>query len=317
MLYALLKFPAKLALGIYFKKININRKELLKHGGPLLLACNHPNSFLDAIILAVVFKKPVYSLARGDAFHKKWAAKILRQLNILPVYREREGAEHLHKNYHTFDACMEIFKQNGIVLIFSEALCINEWHLRPLKKGTARLALTAWQQAIPLQILPVGLNYSSFNRFGKTAFINLGNIISREYIDAASDQNGKALNEITLKIETQLSTLVYEIDPSDKQKLKKIFAVTKPALVKWLLFLPAMLGWLVNLPFYLPLQKFVLKKAHNTGHYDSIILGASFLGYPFYLLLVAIIILVTAGSFWWLSVFTFPVLAWCFVQWKD
>ena len=75
---------------------------------------------------------------------------------MLPVYRVSEGVENLENNYTTFDACQKIFKKNKIVLIFSEGRCINEWHLRPLKKGTARLALTAWQHNIPLKSFALG-----------------------------------------------------------------------------------------------------------------------------------------------------------------
>jgi 1-acyl-sn-glycerol-3-phosphate acyltransferase len=89
----------------------------LHEEGPLLLACNHPNSFLDAIILATLFKQPLYSLARGDAFHHPLIAWLLRQMNILPVYRDREGTAHLHKNYHTFNACIDIFRKNGSYLV--------------------------------------------------------------------------------------------------------------------------------------------------------------------------------------------------------
>ena len=137
MLYKLLKIFAKLFIKIYCRKIKINKKELLQLHGPVLLAANHPNSFLDAVILATLFKAPVFSLARGDAFKTKPIAAILNYLNILPVYRQRDGAKNLHRNYNTFDACIEIFKKNGVVLIFSEALSENEWKLRPLKKGTA------------------------------------------------------------------------------------------------------------------------------------------------------------------------------------
>ena len=138
---------------------------MLRKEGPLIIASNHPNSFLDAIILATLFKSPVYSLARGDAFAGKMITKILNSFNMLPVYRVSEGVENLEQNYTTFEACQDIFKKNGIILIFSEGRCINEWHLRPLKKGTARLALAAWQQNIPLEVLPLGINYSKFRKF--------------------------------------------------------------------------------------------------------------------------------------------------------
>ena len=44
---------------------------MLHEQGPLLIAANHPNSFLDAIILDTLFKNTVYSLTRGDAFKGK------------------------------------------------------------------------------------------------------------------------------------------------------------------------------------------------------------------------------------------------------
>jgi 1-acyl-sn-glycerol-3-phosphate acyltransferase len=177
LLYTLLKIPAKLALFFYCRKIKINKKELLKSHGPLLIAANHPNSFLDAIILATLFKRPIYSLARGDVFVNKFYKKLLLSLNMLPVYRLSEGAENLEHNYTTFSSCIDIFKKNDIVLIFSEGGCINEWHLRPLKKGTARLAMNAWQQNIPLKVLPLGINYSSFRLFGKNMILNFGDIL--------------------------------------------------------------------------------------------------------------------------------------------
>ena len=81
----------------------INNKEYLSLKGPLLIAANHPNSFLDAIILSTIFKRPVYSLARGDAFVKPFYKKLLLSLNMFPVYRISEGVENLENNYETFE----------------------------------------------------------------------------------------------------------------------------------------------------------------------------------------------------------------------
>ncbi|MBL0355776.1 MAG: 1-acyl-sn-glycerol-3-phosphate acyltransferase [Chitinophagaceae bacterium] len=318
MLYPLLKTPAKFALLIYCRKLTINNRSYLKSNGPLLLACNHPNSFLDAIILATIFRQPVYSLARGDAFNKKWIAFLLRQMNILPVYREREGTEHLHKNYQTFDACTKIFKQKGIVLIFSEALCENEWHLRPLKKGTARLAAAAWQQGIPLKILPVALNYSSYTLFGKNVHLNFGSLITKEQIAANGIENGKLLNETTNAIQLQLQQMVYEIDEKDKQLQSEIFLIPVSNLKKILLSIPAAIGYLLHLPFYISLQKIIASKTWQTGHYDSAIVGTLFLIYPFYLLLLCSITYFIAGNFWWLiTLFAMPFCAWSYVQLKQ
>ena len=164
---------------IFCRRIIINKPQFLKKRGPLLLACNHPNSFLDAAILADLFEEPVYSLARGDVFKKPFYRSILKGLKMFPVFRTSEGVQNLGINYETFDECKGVFRKNGIVLIFSEAKCINEWHLRPLRKGTARLSFSSWEENIALQVLPVGINYSSFRRFSKNVFINFGEVISK------------------------------------------------------------------------------------------------------------------------------------------
>ena len=281
-----------------------------------MLACNHPNSFLDAVILATLFDNPVYSLARGDAFNKKWAAFLLKQFNILPVYRQREGAEHLHKNYETFDACAEIFKQNGIVLIFSEALCENEWHLRPLKKGTARLAAAAWQQNIPLKILPVAVNYSSFKSFGKNIHLNFGKLIEKP---AASsfNENGKLLGDITNNVQLQLQQLVYEIDKDNKIKSTEIFTLHISPAKKILLFLPSVIAVLLHWPLYLPVMKLVSSKAFHSVHYDSIMVGMLFVLYPFYILLLSLLTYFIADGYWWIAtLFAVPFCAWSYIQLK-
>jgi 1-acyl-sn-glycerol-3-phosphate acyltransferase len=296
----------------------VTNKQLLSCKGPLLLAVNHPNSFLDAVILDTLFDEPIYSLARGDAFNKKWIAKILRGLNILPVYREREGKEHLHRNYQTFDACLQIFKKNGIVLIFTEALCENEWHLRPLKKGTARLSATAWEQGIPLQVLPIGLNYSSFRLFGKNVHVNIGDPIIQEQLKSSIHEDGKLLNEVTENIEVQLKEMVYEIDVADKKKLAEIFNIPVPSLKKILLITPALAGVITHCFLFWPIQNIAWKKARHTGHFDSIVTGVLFLLYPFYLLAWIVAGICFTGSWYWLLVLIlFPFFAWSYVQLKQ
>src|SRR4051812_42879169 len=161
LLYKALKISVRLAMFIFCRRVIINKRQMLNSNGPLLLACNHPNSFLDAVILLTLFRQPVHPLTRGDVFSKPFYARLLAALKMLPVFRTSEGAENLNTNYQTFGLCKNIFRKKGIVLIFSEGQCVNEWHLRPLKKGTARLAFFAWRENIPVQVLPVGINYSS------------------------------------------------------------------------------------------------------------------------------------------------------------
>lgn len=289
---------------------------MLKEKGPLLLACNHPNSFLDGVILDTIFQQPLYSLARGDVFKKPFYSRLLTSLNLLPVYRTSEGVENLTSNYDTFESCKDIFRKNGIVIIFSEGKCINEWHLRPLKKGTARLAISSWAENIPLRVLPVGINYSSFRRFGKNMFINFGEMIEKKDTDT-SQPDGILYQAFNTQLEQQLKQLVFEIDKKDKGKQQRLLQQKPTVLKKILLSLPAFIGFITHLPVYLPVKSFTLKRTNHNDHYDSVMIGILLFAYPVYLLFLSLIIFIITGS--WLAfslIVLLPFTAWSYVQLK-
>lgn len=316
MLYQILKIPAMLGFWLYCRHLRSNNIEALNYNGPLLIACNHPNSFLDAIVIASLFKRPVYSLARGDAFKKPFFAKLLKSLNMYPVYRTSEGMENMEHNYSTFDACEELFKKNGIVLIFSEGRCINEWHLRPLKKGTARLALSSWNNGIDLKVLPTGLNYQSFTSYDKNIHLLFGNIISKEEVDQANGF-GRSVLSFNNLLQKELQPLVYEIGAKDLATKKKTFEVHVPVWKKMLLFIPSVSGALLHFPLYAAAAFFAKKYGSGNDHHDSIIIAILFIFYPLYLIIFTSIAVVVSNS--WLGLFTvllMPFCAWSYLQVK-
>ncbi len=316
LLYAILKIYVRFIIRFYCYSIRINRPKLLKQKGPLLIASNHPNSFLDAVFLDILFGEPIWSLARGDVFRKKWARPILHSLRIFPVYRNREGAENLSENYKTFDACIEIFKQNGVVTIFSEGLCVKEWHLRPLLKGTARLAFKAWEEGIPLKILPVGINYSSFERFGKQIDVNVGNAFTVDLFNL-QDSDGILNRTFNKRLEEKFKKLVYEIAPEDNETFDQKFNIKANPVKEAVLFLPSLLGKLLHLPGYY-LTNFIIKylktdKVHN----DSMKVAFLIFGYPLYLLVIFFLLWLLTGSIWSLTAFLLlPLLLLAYVKRK-
>jgi 1-acyl-sn-glycerol-3-phosphate acyltransferase len=316
LLFKLIKYPAKIALHLYCKKIVISNPALLNINGPVLIAANHPNSFLDAIILSTIFKQPIYSLTRGDAFKKKGASSILYALNMLPVYRLSEGVDNINCNYHTFKNCLHIFKKKGIVLIFSEGICINEWHLKPLKKGTARLALIAWQQNIPLTILPVGINYNNFYRFIKNVHIHIGNGITATNFNL-NNTEGNNIKAINNSIYQALSPLVYELSATNKQAITQKFS-TLPFSNNIAGKLFGLFGYYLHLPFYKLIKYIVSKFLKDNDHFDSMIIGITFLSYPIYILLVCSIVsfFCTLPCFL-LPIFLMPLSAWMYIQTKQ
>ncbi len=316
MLYRLLKIPATIGFWLYCRRLKVNNKATFDLNGPLIIACNHPNSFLDAIVISALFKRPVYSLARGDAFKKPFVAKILRSLKMLPVYRTSEGVENMEHNYSTFDACRQLFKKNGIVLIFSEGRCINEWHLRPLKKGTARLALSSWEDGIDVKILPAGLNYQSFHSYDKDIHLLFGKIISKEDVDHNNGFGRSVLSFNNLLLQ-EMQSLVYEIAPGDHEKLKGHFEVKVPAWKKALLAIPAAAGALLHFPLHYTAQFFARKYGSNNDHHDSILIAVLFIFYPLYLtMFTTITYFFTCSWYSLLLLLLLPLCAWSYLQVK-
>ena len=318
MLYKLLQIPSKIALIIwcrYMKKTNDQYSNLQ---GPMLIAANHPNSFLDAILLCSIFKQPIYSLARGDAFKNNFVSKILRSLKMLPVYRVSEGVENLEENYNTFEECIKIFKKKGIVLIFSEGKCINEWHLRALKKGTARLTISAWEQDIELKVIPLGINYQSFTSFGKNVHLHFGDAITNTSFAFKNDESsGTKIQLFNSRLKNQLEQIVIQTKPVDKKLLQKLFTKPVTNFEKNIFFVPAFCGYIMHAPLYIPVQKFAFKKFSKIDHYDSVIVGLLFLLYPFYLILVFVFLYFFANIYCSIaSLFLLPFMAYSYVKIK-
>lgn len=312
-LFYLFKLYARFTLRIYCRKLVINKPAYLKAKGPLLFAANHPNSFLDGIILTTLLEETLYALARGDAFKSPWD-KLLRWIHLLPVYRTSEGMENLAHNYTTFSECHKVFERGGVVLIFSEGSCINEWKLRPLRKGTARLATSAWAKGIDLTVVPLGFNYSSFKSFGKNVHLQFGEPLVRGPI-MEHQQVGKQLLLFNRQLQQQLQGLVYDIDPGDRPNLKRIFEVPVP-FSKWLLLAaPAALGWLAHAPLYY-LACACAQRFFNNEFFDGAVVGMLMLLYPVYLALALVLAFNVMG--WWALCLLalMPFCAWACVQLK-
>jgi 1-acyl-sn-glycerol-3-phosphate acyltransferase len=311
----ILKAYARLAIKLYCRKIVINKPEWLQASGPLLIAANHPNSFLDGIILTTLFQQPIYSLARGDAFKQRKWNRLLRRLHLLPVYRTSEGVENLSQNYTTFEACKKVFAQNGIVMIFSEGRCINEWHLRPLKKGTARLALSTWEAGLDVTVLPLGFNYSPFRVWGKCVHLNFGVPLNKEAI-TAQDTEGKQLLQFNTQLKKQLHQLVYEIDAADTAVLKQTFFVPSASAKLFVLAIPAVIGFIMHAPLYVAART-ATDVFFDNDHYDSVVVSLLTLAYPLYLLSLTALAWNFFGPVAAMLLFVLlPFTAWACLHWK-
>lgn len=303
MIYLLLKPFIRLAIKIFCRHISVSDPAVFNAEGPLLITANHPNSFLDAIIIGAYFNRPVHFLARGDAFNKPWHSVLLKTLHMFPVYRLSEGKENLGLNSRAFENSKIILGQNGIVLIFIEGICLNKNTLQPFKKGAARIAHACWEAKIPLRVLPMGLHYDNFTRFGKNVQINTSPFLNQAQLNPFVEEakNFSCFNQI----------LFNKIQPliTPAETPKKLPAYLLPA---------AIIGNFLHQPLYRIIQKAVQQKTKGTVFYDSVLFGILFFSYPFYLLLIAGILKAFAVSTFWvlLMVLFHPISAYSATRYK-
>jgi 1-acyl-sn-glycerol-3-phosphate acyltransferase len=175
MLWHILKYYMCFVIAAFFKRSQIKNAHHFKVKGPVILAVNHPNGFMDPIVLSTLGYRPrLRYLARGDAFKKGLVTAMLESLGIIPIYRIQDGGkEGLKKNDATYERVNTLLNKNKKIMIFAEGLCIQERRLRPLKKGVPRMIMGIMESGKldDLIVVPVGINYTDPSQFQRYSFL--------------------------------------------------------------------------------------------------------------------------------------------------
>lgn len=190
--YALLKPFVNLNFRGYFRKIYIQGRENIPGDAPVIFAPNHQNALIDALgVLYALPGQPVF-LARSDIFKNPVIARILIFLKLLPIYRIRDGYGSLQRNDQILEKVGDVLNHKKSLVIFPEGNHSANRRLRPLKKGICRIAFQAEEQAkfnLGLQIVPVGLDYDNFYKFGHTLVVRFGKPIAVDPFESVYKEN--------------------------------------------------------------------------------------------------------------------------------
>lgn len=200
MFYRFLRVVVRWALHVYFRRVSVDGIERVPLDKPLIIACNHPNSFLEAVILACFLPRPLHFLVRGDVFKNPRFRWFFRMTNQVPIYRFRDGFSNLRNNAKTFEYCYKTLQEGKAILIFAEGSTEMVKRLRPLQKGAARIAMGAmsYDPNIDLQIVPIGVNFSDPTQYRSHVSIKAGQLLSmKEYFGAFQDDEPGTLQVIT------------------------------------------------------------------------------------------------------------------------
>ncbi|MDW8295652.1 MAG: lysophospholipid acyltransferase family protein [Raineya sp.] len=215
MLYWFFRWIVRVALRVFFKRLEVENQANLNLDTPLIYVANHPNTFMDPLLIASLSRKRVYFLANGSIFNR-FTRPIFRLFQMLPIYRKVDKSDQAlsqaELNKRSFQKCYEHLAQKGTLLIFPEGTSVIERRLREIKTGTARIALGAEFEhnfSLNLHIIPIGLNYDDADKFRSEVFVKIGKPIRvADYQENYHPENFATVEELTQNIENALSELI-------------------------------------------------------------------------------------------------------------
>lgn len=202
-MYDFLRYYVDIVMKLSYRKIKYVGKEFIPKDGAIILAPNHTNALMDAMVVLGMDHGPKVFVARADIFRNPKIAKILKWLKIMPIMRMRDGYEEVKKNNETIERAVDVLRDRVPFCIFPEGTHQTKYSSLPLAKGIFRIAFQAQELMpdMPLYIVPVGIRYGSFFRFRSTVRVQIGEPINvgrfiKEHSDLAPAEQMTAIREL-------------------------------------------------------------------------------------------------------------------------
>ncbi|MBO6584526.1 MAG: 1-acyl-sn-glycerol-3-phosphate acyltransferase [Gracilimonas sp.] len=213
-------------LRFFYSTVKTSGKEHLPKDKPILYVPNHQNSFMDALHVATTTKPVIYFLTRAQAFKPDIIGKFLWSINMMPVYRVRDGLKSVQKNNEIFEKCIQYLKNKDTVLVFAEANHNLKRRIRPLSKGFTRIAFGAEEKhnwELDLQIVPVGVNYSEHRTGGNAVQVNYGKPIPVSNFRSLLEKDEKeAVETMKEQVSDAMKELVFHVEDLNEYPVHKI-----------------------------------------------------------------------------------------------
>jgi glycerol-3-phosphate O-acyltransferase / dihydroxyacetone phosphate acyltransferase len=218
-LYHFVRPIATLAFKTYFKKIDYFGVERIPTGKPLIFSCNHPTGFFEPCLLAcMTWEFDYHFITRGDMFAKPLYRTLLESLNMVPIFRFRDGYANMKNNASSMEFIYKILAEKKSILIFSEGGTETVKRLRPIQKGLARMAFGNYDQYgdLDLHIIPVCFTYTDPHHARSEAMVEFGEPIPLSiYYEQYAQSQPKATTKLTADVEKAMKPLLVHIEKEE------------------------------------------------------------------------------------------------------
>jgi glycerol-3-phosphate O-acyltransferase / dihydroxyacetone phosphate acyltransferase len=219
--YRTVRTVGRFGLWFFFRSVDVRHPERVPAEGPVLLCINHPNNFIDSLLVGGAIPRKVHYLATAALFRNRLVARFLLACGAIPVYRKQDDPDKMEKNANTFQACYKAFAEGRLVAIYPEGTTHAEVRVQRIKTGAARLAL-GYEAERPgaLRVIPVGLNFDARKSFRGRVLVSFGPVIAvTPYLEAYRRDPVKAVEALTDAIQWGIEAEVVHVERIDESRL--------------------------------------------------------------------------------------------------
>jgi 1-acyl-sn-glycerol-3-phosphate acyltransferase len=209
-------------LNLFYGRIEVTGAEHLDPSAPTILACNHPNSIVDPLLLGTITDRQIAFCARDGLFRVPVFGTLLRAVGAIPIRRRSDHGGATADNAAAFSACEEVLAKGGVMAIFPEGKTHGHLRIEPVKTGTARIAISAEasRPGLGVRVVPVGVTYLVRHAFRSDIHLALGPpIVVADAIGGASADDSEAVRALTARIGDALRDLAVHIEKTEDERL--------------------------------------------------------------------------------------------------
>lgn len=230
---------AQIIVRLFYPARELVNGEGLPAGGPTIYVSNHVNGLMDPLLIRVIVRRPARFLAKSSLFGNPFGRLAMNAFGCVTIHRAHDAGggglkARAAANELAFARCREVLSAGQALALFPEGVSHSEPRLMPLKKGAARIALSAERehrertgQPLGLVVVPLGLRYQDKATFRSAVRVVVGAPIA--VADLLSAGERAAEEALTERMRAALAQVVLQADSRELlEGAERVVAWTSP-----------------------------------------------------------------------------------------
>ncbi len=223
---AFLRWLGRYVFTVFFRQIEITGKDRIPKTGPVIIVAKHSNSLVDGGFITTYLPRMPRMLAASTIWDYKPLVPLLNAAGVMPVFRRQDRRAGNTRNRHAVISSRELLTAGGVLALFPEGVSHNDPFIKPLKSGTARIALESERHHGPLyiSIIPVGLNFEAKSKFRSRVLMQIGDPLKisdivENYRQAKHSERTKYVRQLCQRIHEGLIAVSPSFDTWEEARL--------------------------------------------------------------------------------------------------